>query len=52
MANRMLARKQFVLEVIHTGNANVSMVRDLATPPSFLGAVTFHGARILKSFCA
>jgi hypothetical protein len=32
MANRLLARKQFVLEVIHPGNTNVSKVEDLTTP--------------------
>jgi hypothetical protein len=54
MTNRLLARKQFVLEVIHPGRANVSKVGDLApTPPLPPCAVTFHGVRILKSFlCA
>jgi hypothetical protein len=28
MTNRLLSRKQFVLEVIHPGRANVSKVRD------------------------
>jgi small subunit ribosomal protein S24e len=28
MTNRLLARKQFVLEVIHPGRANVSKVRE------------------------
>jgi hypothetical protein len=44
MTNRLLARKQFVLEVIHPGRANVSKVGDLA-PLShlILAAVTFRG---------
>ena len=29
MTNRLLSRKQFVLEVIHPGRPNVSKVRDL-----------------------
>jgi ribosomal protein S24E len=36
MTNRLLARKQFVLEVIHPGRANVSKVRDLAPLSSAL----------------
>ena len=34
MTNRLLSRKQFVLEVIHPGRANVSKVRDLLEPSS------------------
>ncbi|XP_066378309.1 small ribosomal subunit protein eS24z-like isoform X1 [Miscanthus floridulus] len=38
MTNRLLSRKQFVLEVIHPGRANVSKVGDLVLS-SFLGDV-------------
>ncbi|CAD6336574.1 unnamed protein product [Miscanthus lutarioriparius] len=38
MTNRLLSRKQFVLEVIHPGHTNVSKVGDLVLS-SFLGDV-------------
>ena len=49
MTNRLLARKQFVLEVIHPGRANVSKVGDLHPSPSFL-ACYYVSCRILKLF--
>ena len=42
MTNRLLARKQFVLEVIHPGRANLSKVRDLVPFPSLLSFVAFR----------
>ena len=42
MTNRLLARKQFVLEVIHPGRANVSKVGDIVLS-SFLGGVCSAG---------
>ena len=42
MTNRLLARKQFVLEVIHPSRANVSKVGDLVPFLSFLSSIAFR----------
>jgi hypothetical protein len=41
MTNRLLSRKQFVLEVLHPGRANVSKVRALRSPGPLLRDVSF-----------
>ena len=41
MTNRLLSRKQFVLEVLHPGRANVSKVSDLSSSGPVLRDVSF-----------
>lgn len=47
MTNRLLGRKQFVLDVLHPGKANVSKVRP-ARPPACMPLPLLHGWCMLR----